>query len=66
LANDQARGLYPHDGRDLLSKLGKLRECVVEVEEDRTVEAEQLSQLTIKISNVLVNLNVMPIQGIPS
>jgi hypothetical protein len=58
LANDQARCLYPPDGRDLPSELGKLRECVA--------EAKQLSWSTKEISNALVNLKVMPIQGIPS
>jgi hypothetical protein len=39
---------------------------VAEVEDDRTVEAEQLSRSTMKKSNALVDLNVLPIQGIPS
>jgi hypothetical protein len=47
-------------------ELGKLRECVAEVEDDHTVEAEQLSRSTMEISNTLVNLNVLPIQGILS
>jgi hypothetical protein len=46
--------------------LGKLCKHVAEVEDDHTVEAEQLSRLTMEISNALVDLNVMPIQGIPS
>jgi hypothetical protein len=39
---------------------------VAEVEDDRAVEAEHLSQSTMEISNALVDLNVLPIQGIPS
>jgi hypothetical protein len=39
---------------------------VAVVEDDHAAEAEQLSQLTIEISNALVILNVVPIQGIPS
>jgi hypothetical protein len=66
LADDQARGLYPPDGRDLPLELDKLRKHVAEVEDDRAIEAKQLSQLTMEISNALVDLNVMPIQGIPS
>jgi hypothetical protein len=46
--------------------LGKLSEHVAVVEDDHAAEAEQLSQLTIEISNALVILNVVPIQGIPS
>jgi hypothetical protein len=48
------------------SELGKLREQVVEVEDDRVIDVEQLSHLTMEISNDLVDLNVLPIQGIPS
>jgi hypothetical protein len=47
-------------------ELGKLRERVAEVEDNHAAEAEQLSQSTMEISNALVDLNVMPIQGIPS
>jgi hypothetical protein len=50
----------------LPSELGKLSERVAVVEDDRAAEAEQLSQLTMEISNALVILNVVPIQGIPS
>jgi hypothetical protein len=39
---------------------------VADVEDDRAVEAEQLSRSTMEIANPLVNLNVLPIQGIPS
>jgi hypothetical protein len=66
LVDDQARGHYPPDGKDLPLELGKLRERVAEAEDDHTVEAEQLSRSTMEISNTLVNLNVLPIQGILS
>jgi hypothetical protein len=66
LTDDQARGLYPPERRDLLSALGNLHERMAEVEDDHAVEAEQLSRSTIKISNALVDLNVLPIQGIHS
>jgi hypothetical protein len=56
----------PPNGSDQLSELGKLRERVVEVEDDRVIEAEKLSWSTMEISNALVDLNVLPIQGIPS
>jgi hypothetical protein len=54
------------DGRDLPSELGKLCGCVAEVQNDRATEGEQLAWSTMEISNALVNLNMMPIQGIPS
>jgi hypothetical protein len=66
LVDDQARGLYPPDGRDLPSELGKLHERVAEVKDDHTIATEQLSQSTIEISNALVELNVLAIQVIPS
>jgi hypothetical protein len=50
----------------LPSELGKLRERMAEVEDDHGTEAEQLSRSTMEISNALVILNVVPIQGIPS
>jgi hypothetical protein len=61
LNNDQARGMYPPDGRNLWSELGKLHERMAEVEDDRAVEAKQLSRSTMEIPNTLVNLNVLPI-----
>jgi hypothetical protein len=39
---------------------------VAEVEDNRAAKAEQMSWSTMKISNALIDLNVMPIQGIPS
>jgi hypothetical protein len=56
----------PPNGSDQLSELGKLRERVVEVEDDRVIEAEKLSWSTMEISNALVDLNVLAIQGNPS
>jgi hypothetical protein len=66
LVDDQAWALYTPDGRDLSSKLGRHYECVAEVEDDHSTEVEQLSWSTMEISNALVDLHMMPIQGIPS
>jgi hypothetical protein len=49
-----------------LSELEELRERVAEVRAGRAVEGEQLSWLTMAISDALVDLNVLPIQGIPA
>jgi hypothetical protein len=46
--------------------LGKLREHVAEFEDERAVEAEQLSWSTMELYKGLVDLNVLPIQVIPS
>jgi hypothetical protein len=66
LVEDQARGLYPLNGMSLLLELGKLHECIAGTEDDRTVEAEQLSRSIREISDTLVDLNVLLIQDIPS
>jgi hypothetical protein len=46
-------------------ELEKLHEHVDEVEDDRAVEAKLLSWSVRAISDALVDLNVLPIQGIP-
>jgi hypothetical protein len=50
----------------LLLELGKLHERIVGTEDDRTVEAEQLSRSIREISDTLVDLNVLLIRDIPS
>jgi hypothetical protein len=65
LADDQAQGLYPTDRRDLPSEFGKLHERMAKVEDDHAIEAKQLSWSTMEISKALVDLNMLPIQGIP-
>jgi hypothetical protein len=65
LAKDQARGLYFFDGRDLPAEMEKLCERVAGVEDDHAIEVELLSRLVRGISDALVDLNVLPIQGIP-
>jgi hypothetical protein len=66
LADDQAQGLYPPDGRDLALEMGKLHKRMAEVEDIYAVDVKQLSRSTMEISNALVDLNVLPSQGIPS
>jgi hypothetical protein len=66
LVEEQAWGLYPYDGRDLLVELEKLHERVDGVEDERVTEAVQLSWLVMEISNALVNLGVFPIRDIPA
>jgi hypothetical protein len=43
----------------------KLCERVAGVEDDHAIEVELLSRLVRGISDALVDLNVLPIQGIP-
>jgi hypothetical protein len=66
LVEDQARDLYPPDGRNLSSEFRKLHEHMAEAEDDRVVETEQLSRSFQEIFNTLVDLNVFPIWDVPS
>jgi hypothetical protein len=59
-------GLQPSVRRNLSSELGELRERVVGARADRAIEGEQLSRLTMAISDALVNLNMLLIQFIPA
>jgi hypothetical protein len=66
LAEEQPRGLYSFDGRDLSVELEGLCERVARVESECAAEAVQLSRLVMEISDALVNLSVFPIQDIPA
>jgi hypothetical protein len=44
LANDQAQGLYPFDGRNMSLELEGLHEHVAGVEDDHVNEGKQLSR----------------------
>jgi hypothetical protein len=66
LATEQAQGLYPFDGRDILVELEELREHMARVENEHDVEAVQLSRLVMEISDALVGLGLSPIWGIPA
>jgi hypothetical protein len=66
LVEDQAQGLYPPGDRSLPSELGKHHDRIAGTEDDRAVEVEQLSRLIREISDAQVDLNVLPIQDIPS
>jgi hypothetical protein len=65
LAEEQARGLHPFDGRDLLAELEKLRARVTGVEDERAAKARKLSSLVMGTSNALVDLGALPIRDIP-
>jgi hypothetical protein len=64
LAEEQARGMHPIDGRDLLAELEKLRMRVAGVEDKHSTEAGKLLMLVMGISNALVDLGKLPIQDI--
>jgi hypothetical protein len=59
-------GLHPCIGRNLSSELGELQEHVARVRAGHAIEGEQQSWLTMAICDALVDLNMLPIQGIPT
>jgi hypothetical protein len=65
LAEEQARGLYSFDRRDLSVELEELRKRVARVENERATEVVQLSQSIMEISDDLVDLGTFPIRDIP-
>jgi hypothetical protein len=65
LVEEQARGLYPFDGQDLLVDLEKLCAPVAGVDDEHSAEAGKLLTLVVGISNALVNPRMLPIRGIP-
>jgi hypothetical protein len=58
-------GLHPTDERDLSTELEKARVSVHMIDGERAAEAHQVSQWVVRISNVLVDLGLMPVQDIP-
>jgi hypothetical protein len=65
LAEEQACGLHPHDGRDLAVELEGIHARVDKIRGEHATEARQLSQLVMEISNALADLGMLPIQDIP-
>jgi hypothetical protein len=43
LAEEEARGLHPSDGRDLLAELEETRTCIDEINNEHVIVARQLS-----------------------
>jgi hypothetical protein len=65
LTVDHVRGLHRSVERNLLLELREVQERVTGARDGRAFEVEQLSWLAMAISETLVDLNVLPIQGIP-
>jgi hypothetical protein len=64
LVEEQARGLYSFDERDLSTELEELHGRVASVESEHATEAVQLSWSVLEISDALVDLGVFPIRDI--
>jgi hypothetical protein len=65
LLEELERDLHPTDGWDLSAELDKARVLVDRVNGERAAKAEQLSQWVLRISIVLLDLGMLPIQDIP-
>jgi hypothetical protein len=65
LAEEEACGLHPFDGRDLSVELEDIHAHVDMIEGERAIKAGQLLQLVMEISNALVDLGMLPVQDIP-
>jgi hypothetical protein len=65
LAEELEHSTHPSDGWDLSVKLDKARDHVDRIDDERAIEAEQLLQWVMRISSVLVDLGLLPIQDIP-
>jgi thioester reductase-like protein len=65
LAEELEHDLHPTDGWDLSAELDKAHVRVDRIDGGCATEAEQLSQWVMRISNVLVNLGLLPIQDTP-
>jgi hypothetical protein len=65
LVEEQEHVLCPIDGWDLLLELDTAHMRLDRINDERAAEARQLSQLVVKISDVLVDLGMLPVQDIP-
>jgi hypothetical protein len=65
LMEEQACGLHSFDGRDLSTKLEECCARVARGEDEHVAEAGKLLTLVMRISNALVDLEMLLIQNIP-
>jgi hypothetical protein len=61
LAEELERGPHPTNERDLSTELDKAHMRVDWIDNECAIEVEQLSQWVMRISNVRVNLGLLPI-----
>jgi hypothetical protein len=59
------RGMYRTDEPDLSAELDKARVRVNRIDNEHAVEVKQLSQWVVRISNIMFDLGLLPIQDIP-
>jgi hypothetical protein len=64
LAEELECGLHPLDGHDLPMELGESRAWVDGIDDDRVVEAGQLSRQLMRVASVLIDLGLLPIEQI--
>jgi hypothetical protein len=59
------RGMYRTDEPDLSAELDKARVRVDRIDNEHAVEVKQLSQWVVRISIIMFDLGLLPIQDIP-
>jgi hypothetical protein len=64
-AEELERGMYRTDEPDLSAELDKARVRVDRIDNEHAVEVKQLSQWVVRISNIMFDLGLLPIQDIP-
>jgi hypothetical protein len=65
LMEEQAHDLHSFDGWDLPTELEELHVRMAGVEDEHVVEAGELPTLVVEASNVLVDLEMLPIRDVP-
>jgi hypothetical protein len=64
-AEELERGMYRTDEPDLSAELDKARVRVDRIDNEHAVEVKQLSQWVMRISSIMFDLGLLPIQDIP-
>jgi hypothetical protein len=64
-AEELERGMYRTDEPDLSAELDKARVRVDRIDNEHAVEVKQLSQWVVRISIIMFDLGLLPIQDIP-
>jgi hypothetical protein len=65
LSEELKCGLHPSDGWNLLAELDEAHACMNEIDGECAGEGERLSRQVMRISGILVDLGMLPIQDIP-
>jgi hypothetical protein len=65
LAEELKCSLHPPDGRQLSVELDKAYACTDRIDGERATKVKRLSWQVVRISGILVDLGMLPVQNIP-